>query len=96
MSAILVCPIHPVSCHFKGILSNENRNRPMFDPCIHSSAEEPLDLFRAGGRSDIPVLRPPRQDGIPHAPAHGECFVSVELKIINDHHHFPWQCYLHE
>ena len=45
--------------------------------------------------SDVPVLRSPGQNRIPDTSAHCESFISMELKIINNHQHLPWQCYLH-
>ena len=96
MPAVFVCPVYPVSCHFKGILPDKDCNCSMFDPCIHSPAKKFLNFFRTGRCSDIPVLRSSRQDRIPHASADRKRLIPVELEVINNHHHFPWQCYFHE
>ena len=95
MSAVLICSIDPVRRHFITVLSQQDRDRTVLDSRIHRPAEQFLDLLRAGGRCDIPVLRSPGQDRIAHAAPHRIRLVAVELQIINYHQHFSGQLYLH-
>ena len=95
MTAVFICAVNTVCRDLKAVFSHNDSYGPVLDPGVHSPPKQLFDLLGLCRGRDIPVLRTFCQDRISDAPAHCESLVAVKLQIIDDHHYFSWQNYLH-
>ena len=70
VAVILIFPVQPVGCDLEALPLIAHRHRPVLDPGIDGAPEYLLHLPGERICCDIPVIRRPAENAVPHAAAH--------------------------
>ena len=84
MPPVQIFSVHPVGGDFEGLSVHEDGHSPVFEACVDRAAEQSLDLKRKRRCRDVPVVRVPSQEAVPHAAADHKGLIAVVLQHAQD------------
>ena len=76
MPAILILAVYAVGRDLISCFSHHDCHCSVPDPRIDRAAKQCFDLFWFRIRSNIPVIRRPAQQAIPHTASDGVCLIA--------------------
>ena len=85
MTRVAVLAVYAEGGNFITFLPDHDGHGAVGDAGIDCAAETFFDLFRTGGRRDVPVVRLPAEDRVAHAAAHRVGRIACAAEDIEDH-----------
>ena len=82
MTSVLVLAVDPVCRHLKSLITQHNSDCSMGDSRVDCSSEKRLYFIRSRRSRDIPILRLPLENTVPHTSANYVRLISMCIEYI--------------